>query len=714
MSDHDSLPLVPADDPGDPFAPERVDDTITARLEPGAPTDEATWLVRGLAAAHALPPEAEASLRRVRARLQAAPLAAPLAASGADTRAGRVALTSDLGTISALRHPARAQTRVSAGLRALAAVLVVGVLAGSFVAVLRLRAGVPTANVAWQDAGITAARARGAALGFDPARGVTYAVSDAAPGSVYACGANHLWYSLDGGQTYQPFTPALPAGDTQHCAIATVPGAPGLFTYLPDPQAPSNDSAPDVVGYATPGVAHWQVLRVPTTIPAEGTSFGVEVAADEIWTQIANNANGDQVRAVGNWITTLLPQPGVLGGPRYPIATPDFGANWTWLGQPLKGNSLLCTGIYTDPTTPTHLYCAGAPSASTQPADIYETRDGGKLWTATGIAGMLTNPPSNSGNPNDPSYQFVSGADTHSIYLYAPSSQLLRRSLHGGDWQFVTSFVDQIQIAGATADDSVYTVTRTGGQLHALRLAPESKALDAYGPALALPSQDDAVSFALGDTWPDGQPALYVRGTNQPSTHPLWRLALAPLASAGPVDMAPLPTARPATPATVPVCPSGAAGSLSDIQPGGLGADIGTFAPRWGPAQGTALSTTYYGRYADTGAAPVAVTAPASNGRVFALFYTPDTTQSFAQSQAQALALGILPSDAEAQGQPQTVTVSGATDLVTYYCSAAFAAAFPVGTQAIAPLIGSGLIVETDHLSASGTVTSVDLRAYGT
>ena len=53
----------------DPFAPEVIDDTITVALRQDAPLTPTAVLVRSLAAAYTLPPEADAILARSRATL---------------------------------------------------------------------------------------------------------------------------------------------------------------------------------------------------------------------------------------------------------------------------------------------------------------------------------------------------------------------------------------------------------------------------------------------------------------------------------------------------------------------------------------------------------------------------------------------------------------------------------------------------------------------
>lgn len=60
----------------DPFAPEVVDEQITARITNSTPTDHETQLTQGLAILNKLPPGADDSLARVRMRLRTAPFPA--------------------------------------------------------------------------------------------------------------------------------------------------------------------------------------------------------------------------------------------------------------------------------------------------------------------------------------------------------------------------------------------------------------------------------------------------------------------------------------------------------------------------------------------------------------------------------------------------------------------------------------------------------------
>jgi hypothetical protein len=149
---------------------------------------------------------------------------------------------------------------------------------------------------------------------------------------------------------------------------------------------------------------------------------------------------------------------------------------------------------------------------------------------------------------------------------------------------------------------------------------------------------------------------------------------------------------------------------LDTIQPGGLAADISTFAARWGAFQGYAAGNWYFGKNADTGQQIIDVAPPASNHRVFSMSYTVNTLATLTPMRAQALAQTILPTDATQQGDLQTITDGHTTSQKAIYCSPAFAAAFPANTQAIEPLSGSGFVTVTYGLRPDGSVEMINLE----
>lgn len=77
MSDDQFSIRFNSQDGQDPFAPETIDEQITARIANTAPTDRESHLIQGLATLNKLPPGAEDSLARVRMRVRLAPFPEP-------------------------------------------------------------------------------------------------------------------------------------------------------------------------------------------------------------------------------------------------------------------------------------------------------------------------------------------------------------------------------------------------------------------------------------------------------------------------------------------------------------------------------------------------------------------------------------------------------------------------------------------------------------
>jgi hypothetical protein len=266
------------DDGADPFAPAIVDEAIeAARLSSStAEDDRDAALVRALHQIHALPPGATATLERVRNQLQSAALAED----------GDPPMPGDLPRVVRTLPPWRPFRARFGGwqtslVREVAAVLIVALLGASFFAALHrggtsVRNGQPTPSVAhpsgpigvWQDVSISQASTDGK-LDFDPTAGVTYA-TNRDTGDVYACGSGHLWRSNDGGATYTPFVPALPAQavptHSARCVITTVPGFSGVFAAADVAQRGDNATVgTGPIFYAQSGDAGWQTLAIQGT-----------------------------------------------------------------------------------------------------------------------------------------------------------------------------------------------------------------------------------------------------------------------------------------------------------------------------------------------------------------------------------------------------------------------------------------------------------------
>jgi hypothetical protein len=149
---------------------------------------------------------------------------------------------------------------------------------------------------------------------------------------------------------------------------------------------------------------------------------------------------------------------------------------------------------------------------------------------------------------------------------------------------------------------------------------------------------------------------------------------------------------------------------LANIQPGGEGASLDTFATRWGTQGGAAAGNLAYGRYRDTGRQKVLVPShlPA-NDRVWTVQYFVDTTQQVRLDDAAAIAVSILPKDATQRGELR----QNGDGVTVGYCSAAMLAAFPPGTSMNGQSMpDSGFLTVGYILRADGFVDSV-VVGYG-
>ena len=312
-----------------------------------------------------------------------------------------------------------------------AAVLIVALFAGSFFALLRFHSPSNNGGAShWYDVSILKAHTT-QPLNFDPANGIAYAVSDAS-GTIYACGSNKLWYSQDGGKTYQPFRPTLPPPDLQNpdtnCGIATVSGEPGLF-------AATQRSGQTVALYATPQDTGWKVLQPGTSVPAAANPLvQAQVHPDSYWQAVLGQCScgfGPQAMAVGNWLFLLVQtnQAPVL------VGTQDFGQTWLWLDGPLNARQMTCDQFAVDPADPARLFCGTQPPAMSssglaQFTLVWQTKDGGKTW----------------GNMPYKSGAYLAGVaasaqDVFAVTLDTSSRPvLLRQPLSGGAWQQVAAF----------------------------------------------------------------------------------------------------------------------------------------------------------------------------------------------------------------------------------------------------------------------------------
>lgn len=691
-SDHDDLP--------ESFSPATVDDEIARYLsaEP-QPTGTArdAHLIHTLATYHTLPPAADASLVNVRARLRDS-LEALGASSGSSTR--RATSGDPQARRDAHPHaqpqqrratmppasPTRRPPLLSAPLRALAAVLVVALLVGGFVAVLHLRGGRQiAASPAWQNVAITHANTQGHALDFDPTQvRVEYAISQV-DGTIYALGDTHLWYSVNGGATYQPFATALPLvkGGPPY-AISTVPGLRGVFL--------SSGNQPSVtIDYAEVGDSSWRQLNISNvaqpviqsgnSVPFDATDIGKAIFYEHDY------GKSIQARAVGNWLFILAGRSGASGSTL--IGTPDFGATWYALTTTLPAT---CMRFAVSPADARQLFCLTSGNA------VEQSIDGGLTWR-----------PLVSANGNSMSLYTSLWASRQAIYSYTTGgveqTALARRPIGSGDWSAAATLPTlpeggSSEIIGVSPGDTVYAVAALEGQQTRVRISALTSGARQFAPigneaTLTLPNS--AIFFDLGDLYSSNTPAIYAHVA--PSAQvagplPLYRLA-APQPVVTPFTT---PTSLPtATPTLHGPCAS-APGDVANIPSGGYGANIDTFEPRWGPSAGVAGGSVYFGRWADgTPKMRVADTMP-SNNRVYAMGYTADKAQDMTLAQGEALAASILPRDATSRARAQQ-----GNDITVTYCSAALIAAFPASVQDInGPLPHNGLVVVTYTLRADG------------
>src|SRR5262249_10186219 len=138
------------------------------------------------------------------------------------------------------------------------------------------------------------------------------------------------------------------------------------------------------------------------------------------------------------------------------------------------------------------------------------------------------------------------------------------------------------------------------------------------------------------------------------------------------------PTTAAATAATsAALCPNPPpagvrAGELANIQPGGIGAPLATFPPRWGPADGVAAGTADFGKNSD-GSNVIGVHLDPSTQRAVMLEYVPEPDKSLTLEQAQALALKLIPADSS--GFYLGAPIAG-NPLTFGYCSPTLASVF--------------------------------------
>lgn len=705
-------------EPDEPFAAPALDDEIASLLAlpptvVGADSDPDARLIHALAIAHHLPAGADAALHRVRARVSDTQ-------SPAELNGGAVDAVSPDDTPAVGPRPPRLRStprvsRMTSAMRALAAVLVVALLAGGYLALLRSRGTgqVPPPQArGWQDASIFATRTGTHTLDFQPSDGISYAVATTG-GTVYACGSGHLWYSTDGGDTYQPFTaepppplaidrPPPPGTTLDRCVIVTVPGLPGVFAF--ERVIGADPTFPRAIGYAMPSSNRWQDIP-PTTVTAQSIDSalpqGIPLDRYLISQQLAYDGTA---QAGQSWIYLPYHQDNYKPRADVPtqllIGTPDFGATWYWIDYALfRQHNLSCARAVVQPDDSRRIACEVDNGDGTR--SIWLTTDRGLTWVslpAPTIAPAHLVAITGSGvyAATDPTAD-VSGGLLLRLSNLATGWRLIAAlpspavPLAAGTERTIAVGRDgAIYVAQHVADEASTTVQvdmlPAGGASHFVSVAPAQR----FTPARS--------GIAFGGL--DGQtPAVYLGAavSFKGSVAPLERLALVPGSVPSPVYTSaptPLPTAEPPQPrpqcAHVPI-------TLTAIQPGGLGALVSTFPARWGQPKAQPGDREIFTLAGGT----LTLDAPASNGRANGMTYTVDSNVSLSLAKAQALARQLMPTDAREVyvGTPVVHPFARA------YCSGGLWAAFPPDTYDFT----MGTFVVTYYQHADGSVDHFDL-----
>ena len=693
-----------------PFDFDTIDDFIDSHRSATADrVSDETRLVRSLHGAYALPmASSTAVLDRVQERLRVAISGEP--ANGQSSRSRARTGQAVMPLSPARPASGRPRGRARSALGAIAAVLMVALLGAAFYAVTlgrdngRANSHTPTKSAsattgvgpvaAWQDVAISQANTDGK-LDFDTAQGVSYSVA-ATDGSLYACGNGHLWYSSDGGAHYSVFAPALPSSFAASihgaCTMTTVVGRSGVFI------APSSNPSGRSVLYAAPGDSSWQKLIMGGIAnSAAGGSTSTTVDGGQLWSDLFQSASLQSLTpAVAGSQGWLFFQ--TAGGPNSDlVGTNDFGL--TWVDISAANTASPCTHFAVAPSNPYILVCQSSAGGG-----VRETLDGGKTWA-----------PLPEGSVRNLYLVGISPRVVYGVSLGSDSTARLETyDTKGGSTWVEAGLVTAADFLGpvtVTPDDSIYFPTldsATSAQLAVYSFTPGEKSLrQMMGYQTILGSPKGERSF--GGLWPGATPAIYS--------------LLAP-ATTGPTSIVraflPDALATPASPtATVATTPTAIGdtpctqtpGSPASIQPGGLGADLSTLVTRWGPSDGVAAGTEYYGPITSQGVPEIGVADGYS--RVYSLNYTVDRTRKFVQPDATALATTILPSDATPLTPLQPFPAPGGglkTEMQQLFCSAAYLAVTPTSQQGPLVVPHNGVIRVTYLEGQVGNVYTISFE----
>lgn len=269
---------------------------------------------------------------------------------------------------------------------------------------------------------------------------------------------------------------------------------------------------------------------------------------------------------------------------------------------------------------------------------LSETRNSGYTWQTLNTQPL-----------GDFAIAAVSSAGIFGLHAVDGVTHVLRRVPTTGAWQDVGGASPTgatLQVA-LSPTGTLYVLPAgggaTGGHFTFEALAPDAAHFDTLLTA-ALPghSQDNVRLVGLA---PGGVPALYAYDVplRSPSPGPSLARLLLPSSGIQPGGATPPPTQAALCPNPPPA--GVLAGDLADIQPGGLGAPLATFPGRWGPSDGVAAGSTFFGKNGD-GTNTVGVQADPATQRAVSLDFAVDTNQPMTLEQAKAFVRTVIPTDA--------------------------------------------------------------------
>jgi outer membrane protein assembly factor BamB len=302
----------------DPFAPGVVEDAIARSLRPDAPATPTTVLVRTLADAYALPPEADAVLARSRAtlarRAEALNVGAPMT-GGQQMHSTDSRQASATSPVRPPQLPRRQPSPFGMAWRTVAAVFVVALLGAGFFALLRgmqRPGGHPTPTATPSPASATATSGASTPTTIPPQPPAPAGVYVTAPGTLFllnpSTGAIQKRYPFTWSSQGFPGTPLVVANGMVY------------FTYQ---STVSTSSESDVVALsATSGALLWRTQaagQLMQLTEADGVLYGgTENGSDTFYALRASDGS-----VLWTYHTpTLRPPAVVVGGMVYLMDQP--------------------------------------------------------------------------------------------------------------------------------------------------------------------------------------------------------------------------------------------------------------------------------------------------------------------------------------------------------------------------------------------------------